>query len=542
MIAAAAVGLWQPGRTVKPKAAFEPRTDAVTEILSHNSYAEDLPGAYVDCAPAPAPAPRELFFNQELAAELGAAWAGWPLQQRQAVFSGNSLPPGARPIAQAYAGHQFGGFSAQLGDGRALLVGEVVDAAGRRWDLAFKGSGRTPYSRGGDGKAAVGPMLREALIGESLHSLGIPATRALAVVATGDVALRERPLPAAVLTRVAASHLRVGTFEYFAARGDEAMVKRLVSYALARHPSQAPAHGDPALSLLHGVVDRQARLIAQWMAVGFIHGVMNTDNMSISGQSIDFGPCAFMEAHDRQTVYSSIDHHGRYAYANQPAVAQWNLARLAQALLPVMRGDETERLQAATAAVSAFVPAFEQAMACQWARRLGWRLDEGQLEHPTIRQAAHPPTTPTDLAARALESARALAQDWERLLEQGAVDHTQGWRSLMHAAQGQEESVLDLFAQPQEPLAWLQSWRSQSKDLGLQIDPELMGRSSPRVIARNHLVEDALGAASEHGDMQPFHELMTAIRTPWDESDGLERFAQPAPAEVARSHRTFCGT
>ena len=317
-----------------------------------NTYVRELPGFYVPYQPAPAPAPRLLFLNETLAAELKLDTAALSGPEGAALFAGNRLPEGAEPIAQAYAGHQFGGFSPQLGDGRALLLGEVIDRAGRRRDIAFKGSGRTPYSRGGDGKAAVGPMLREALLGEAMHALAIPTTRALAVAATGEPVQREQALPGAVLTRVAASHLRVGTFQFFAARGDVDKLRRLADYAIARHDPVLIGTPDRYQALLRAVAARQATLMAQWLNVGFIHGVMNTDNMAISGETIDYGPCAFMEAYDPAAVFSSIDHGGRYAYGNQPHIARWNLARFAETLLPLIaEGDDEAAAQRAVAQV-----------------------------------------------------------------------------------------------------------------------------------------------------------------------------------------------
>ncbi|MFP5465328.1 MAG: protein adenylyltransferase SelO, partial [Gammaproteobacteria bacterium] len=297
-----------------------------------NSYARELDGAYAPWPPATVPAPHWLWFNRALADELGLDSAALAGDAGLAVFAGNAVPEGAQPIAQAYAGHQFGGFSPQLGDGRALLLGEVIDRAGRRRDIAFKGSGRTPFSRGGDGKAAVGPVLREVLIGEAMHALGIPTTRALAAVATGETIYRERPLPGAVLTRVAASHLRVGTLQYFAARRNTHILRRVAEHAIARHDPELVGREDRFLALLGAVAERQAQLVARWMGVGFIHGVMNTDNMTLSGETIDYGPCAFVDEYHPGQVFSSIDHRGRYAFMNQPRIAQWNLARLAEAL------------------------------------------------------------------------------------------------------------------------------------------------------------------------------------------------------------------
>jgi len=332
-----------------------------------NTYARELPGTFVAWQPAKVPAPRLLFLNEELAAELGLDPAGLEDERGAAIFAGNVVPADAEPIAQAYAGHQFGGFSPQLGDGRALLLGELVDRAGRRRDIAFKGSGRTPFSRGGDGKAAVGPMLREALVSEAIHALGIPTTRALAVVATGEDVYRETPLPGAVLTRVAASHLRVGTFQFFAARGEYDSLRRLADYAIRRHDPDLADDPDRHIGLLRSLARRQASLVAQWMNVGFIHGVMNTDNMAISGETIDYGPCAFLEAYDPDTVFSSIDQGGRYRFGNQPGIARWNLARFAESLLPLLADPADEAamrraVERATEVIDEFGAMFDAAL------------------------------------------------------------------------------------------------------------------------------------------------------------------------------------
>ncbi len=333
-----------------------------------NSFVRDLAGLYEPWQGAPVPAPRLLALNDALAAELGAEPAALRAPDGVAVLAGNAVPDGASPVAQAYAGHQFGGYQPRLGDGRALLLGEVVDVHGRRRDLHLKGSGRTPFARGGDGKAAVGPMLREYVIGEAMHALGIPTTRALAVVATGEDVVRDTLLPGAVLTRVAASHIRVGTFQY-AARHDPALVRRLADHAIARHHPAAAEAENPYLAFFEAVVDTQASLIARWMAVGFIHGVMNTDNMAISGESIDFGPCAFMDAFDPATVFSSIDHGGRYAYGNQPAIAQWNLARLAETLLALLDAEPDAAITAATAVLHVVPGALRRLLAAGDARQ-----------------------------------------------------------------------------------------------------------------------------------------------------------------------------
>ncbi|MGN6829158.1 protein adenylyltransferase SelO [Paucibacter sp. M5-1] len=479
-----------------------------------NSYARELdgPAFYAAARPEAAPAPRLLYLNQALADELGLP----PLaaEQAAALFSGNSLPAGAQPIAQAYAGHQFGGFSPSLGDGRALLIGELIDREGRRRDLAFKGSGRTPFSRNGDGRAAVGPMLRELLIGEAMQALGVPTTRALAVVATGTTVRREQPLPGAVLTRVAASHLRVGTFQYFSARGDIDSLRRLLVYALARHDAELTDAPVPALALLGAVARRQARLIAQWMNLGFIHGVMNTDNMTISGETIDYGPCAFMERYDPATRFSSIDQQGRYAYGNQPAIARWNLARLAEALLPTMvdpDGPEAE-IEQAIAQVSEVIDAFPAWY--QTALREGQRLKLG-LDAPDA----------------------ALADAWLALLQRGGADFTQAWRALAEAREGNEAALHALFDDSTGLAAWLAHWQA-----ACTATPAQLRAANPRLIPRNHRVEEALAAASEGGDMAPTEALLAALRQPFSVDPALQRYAEPAPAAQAAGYRTFCGT
>ena len=495
-----------------------------------NTYARELEGFYVSWQPDRAPAPRMLFLNEALAGELGLDAAGLSGPQGAALFAGNALPEGAEPIAQAYAGHQFGGFSPQLGDGRALLIGELIDLQGRRRDLAFKGSGRTPFSRGGDGKAAVGPMLREVLIGEAMHALGVPTTRALAVVATGEQVLRETALPGAVLTRVAASHLRVGTFQFFAARGEHDRVRRLAEYAIARHDPALAGEPGRFLALLDAVARRQASLLAQWMNVGFIHGVMNTDNMTISGETIDYGPCAFLEAYDPDAVFSSIDQGGRYAFGRQPQIARWNLARLAECLLPLL-ADEAERAAALANEVLGRFGDLHRARLLQGQRaKLG--LSAGD---------------PADEAEDA-----ALADDWLELLHREGVDFTLAWRLLSDAAEGRDGALQALFADPQAPQAWLSRWRMRcgredaqaggTTEASARARAQAMRRASPRIIPRHHRVEAALGAASDHGDLAPFTQLLDALRRPFDDDPSLDGFAQPAPRELTACYRTFCGT
>jgi uncharacterized protein YdiU (UPF0061 family) len=493
-----------------------------------NSYARELTGLYVAWQPAPVAAPRLLFFNDELAEELGLDAQALRREEGASIFAGNTVPEGAQPIAQAYAGHQFGGFSPQLGDGRALLLGEIIDRAGLRRDLAFKGSGRTPFSRGGDGRAAVGPMLREVLIGEAMHALGIPTTRALAMAGTGESVVREEMLPGAVLTRVASSHLRVGTFQFFAARGEIEKLRQLAEYAIARHDPDLTGAPGRYLALLRRVAQRQARLIAQWMNVGFIHGVMNTDNMTISGETIDYGPCAFLEAYDPQAVFSSIDSQGRYAYGNQPGIAQWNLARLAEALLPLIVEDASEAaadraVAEATAVIQAFPDLYQAALLRGQRAKLGL----------------------ADTAAANDATDAALARDWLALLQAQQVDFTLGWRRLADAAGGDEAPLQALFAQAQALQEWLILWRQRCAEEGAVAPParaEHMRRASPWIIPRNQRVEEALQAASREGDMAPFERLLAALRDPWQELPANAAFAEPAPAAVTACYRTFCGT
>ena len=503
---------------------------SVAAFRFDNSFARELQGLYVPWRPAAVPAPRLLFLNHSLAAELGLDIASLDGPAGAATFAGNALPDGAEPLAQAYAGHQFGGFSPQLGDGRALLLGEVIDRQGRRRDIAFKGSGRTPFARGGDGKAAVGPMLREVLVGEAMHALGIPTTRALAVAATGEPVYREHALPGAVLTRVAASHIRVGTFELCAARGDVERLRKLAEYTIARHDHALVTAPQPFLALLQTVAARQSALVAQWMNVGFIHGVMNTDNMTISGETIDYGPCAFMEAYNPAAVFSSIDHQGRYAFGNQPDIACWNLARLAETLLPLLSDDPEQAVAMAIEVIDAF-PA-----------QYGRHLLRGQRAKLGLRRG-EPDDDSADVA---------LAEDWLTLLHAERVDFTLGWRRLADAAAGDEAALRALFAGTRAPDAWLARWRARcaSEDDSAEHGSAMAGieraramRSiNPSVIPRNHRVEEALAAASDEGDLAPFGRLLDALRQPYAEAGKLSRYADPAPAAVTACYRTFCGT
>jgi uncharacterized protein YdiU (UPF0061 family) len=490
---------------------------AARPLLSfEDSFVRDLEGLYVPWRGAPAPEPRLLALNDELAAELGADPDALRAPEGVALLVGSAAPEGASPVAQAYAGHQFGGYSPRLGDGRALLLGEVLDVHGARRDLHLKGSGRTPFARGGDGKAAVGPMLREYVIGEAMHALGIPTTRALAVVATGEQVARETLLPGAVLARVAASHLRVGTFQYAAATGDQDLVRRLADYAIARHHPHAAGAGSPYLAFFEAVVEAQASLVARWMLVGFIHGVMNTDNMTISGETIDYGPCAFMDVFDPATVFSSIDHGGRYAYGNQPGIAQWNLARLGETLLPLVDADLPTALDAATGVLRSFPERYHEHFSRGMRAKLG--LAEGEPEDG------------------------ALIEDLLGLLQAQKVDFTSFFRALSAAARGDGAPARDWFVDREQFDAWAARWKARLASQGA--DPAAvadgMNRVNPVYIPRNHLVEEALAAATA-GDLAPFDRLVGVLARPFDERPGLEAYAAPAP-ESFGAYATFCGT
>lgn len=485
-----------------------------------NSFARELPELCQPWSAATAPEPRLLAFDDELAAELGADPAFLRSPDGVAVLVGNVVPDGAEPVAQAYAGHQFGNYSPRLGDGRALLLGEVIDAGGRRRDLHLKGSGRTPFARGGDGLAAVGPMLREYLMGWAMHALGIPTTRALAVVATGGDVVRETMLPGAVLVRVAASHVRVGTFEYASALGGPDLVRRLADHAIERHHPGAARAEQPYLALLAAVAEAQAELVARWMAVGFIHGVMNTDNVTISGETIDYGPCAFMDAYDPATVFSSIDHAGRYAYGNQPTIALWNLARFAEAMLALFDPDPDVAAARATEVLEGFPESFRRHWTTVMAAKVG-----------------------LDPAAGALDEVdRQLVIDWVDLLAAQRLDLTAAMRSLSAAVRGDEGPLRSQLSDPSTFDHWAARWSARLDERGVDrtATAEAMDRVNPIYIPRNHMVEAALDAATA-GDMAPFDRLVDVLATPFDEQEGAEAYASGAPAGSG-PHRTFCGT
>jgi len=483
-----------------------------------NSYAR-LPDAFHRrTPPTPVAAPRLVALNRALADELGLDPETLSGEAGAQAFAGNAVLAGSDPIAAAYAGHQFGQFVPQLGDGRAILLGEVVDRAGRRRDIQLKGSGPTPFSRNGDGRAALGPVLREYLVSEAMAALGVPTTRALAAVTTGQAVHRERKLPGAVLTRVAASHIRVGTFQFFAARRNLEALTALVDHVVGRHYPERAARPDRALALLEGVVARQAALVAQWMHVGFVHGVMNTDNCSVAGETIDYGPCAFLDAYDPKAVFSSIDRHGRYAFANQPAIAHWNLTRLAECLLPLISEDEERAIAQATEALDGFAPAFEAAYLAGHRRKLGLRTEEADDAD--------------------------LVQDLLDRMAEGLADHTLTFRRLGAVAEGDPAAAAsDLFVDPTAFDAWAERYRAR-----LAREPDepgarrrRMARANPALIPRNHLVEAALAAAVEDGDFALFDALREALSDPYaPEADESPYAGEPPVAETP--YRTFCGT
>jgi serine/tyrosine/threonine adenylyltransferase len=477
-----------------------------TTVALQDRFFRDLPEMAVRWKAETFPDLRLLALNAPVAAELGldAAWLRGPDGLRFLV--GNLVPDDAAPVAQAYAGHQFGGYVPRLGDGRALLLGEVVGADGRIRDIHLKGSGPTPFARGGDGLAAVGPMLREYIISEGMHALGVPTTRSLAVVGTGRPVHRETALPGAVLARVASSHLRVGSFQYAAATANLELLRRLADHAIARHHPEATDADNPYLALFEAVARVQASLVARWMLIGFIHGVMNTDNMTISGETIDYGPCAFMEAYDPDTVFSSIDYWGRYAYGNQPAIAGWNLARFAEALLPLLSDNVEEGLEKAAALAENSFGAFRDEYDTVWTS--GMRAKLGLS---------------ADVDAAVITS---LVDELLPLLKESQADYTSFFRQLSHAARGD--------AGPAGFDDWISRWRVLSPDA------ESMDRANPIYIPRNHLVEEALSAATA-GDLDPLHQLLVAVTAPYDERPGLERYASPAPEDFG-TYRTFCGT
>lgn len=506
-----------PNETTAPS---RPRVP-ITGWAFSNSYAALPPRFFARLDPVAVADPRLVKFNGALATELGLEWRTLEDTTLAGIFAGNLVPAGADPIATAYAGHQFGQFVHQLGDGRAILLGEVLDRNGARRDIQLKGTGRTPFSRSGDGRAALGPVLREYLVSEAMHALRIPTTRSLAAVYSGEPVFRGQRLPGAVITRVAAGHVRVGTFEYFAARGDVDAVRVLADYVIERHYPQVRSAERPYLELLRAVTRRQSALIADWMRVGFIHGVMNTDNTAISGETLDFGPCAFMDTYDPATVFSSIDSLGRYSYGNQPTVAQWNMARFAETILSLIDPDAERAVELASGAVNAFREQFESCWIAGMRGKIGFATAEaGDAQ---------------------------LVRDLLDVLQRSGCDYTLTFRRLCDAAEpdriAADAARRALIAAAPELERWLLAWRSR-----LERDPQSpaaragsMRELNPAYIPRNHRVESALMAAVDGGDFGPFEELLQVLSRPYEAQAGHEAYlAPPLPAE--RVLQTFCGT
>jgi uncharacterized protein YdiU (UPF0061 family) len=490
------------------------------DVALESTYAELPERFYTRMAPTPVAQPRLIALNEALAGELGLDPATLASEEGTELLAGNRVAAESRPLAMAYAGHQFGNFVPQLGDGRAILLGEVVDREGRRRDIQLKGSGPTPYSRSGDGRAALGPVLREYIVSEAMAALGIPTTRSLAAVMTGERVFRETILPGAILTRVASSHVRVGTFQYFLAQGDGEAVRVLADYVIQRHYPDAAESAEPYLELLNRVIAAQAALIAKWMNVGFIHGVMNTDNSSVAGETIDYGPCAFMDAYDPATVFSSIDMMGRYAYQNQPGIAQWNLACLAQSLLHLLDRDETAAIGKAQAAIDAFPDLY----AAAWLE--GMRAKLGLTS--------------------ARDDDKALAEDLLQAMAANGLDFTNTFRGLGALADPDGAPGADAIGWPDHatrlPAEWIARWRARlaGEDIAAPERQARMERANPRYIPRNHRVEAALKAAMA-GDLGPFETLNKVLARPFEDQPEHAAYTQPpAPDEVVRA--TFCGT
>jgi uncharacterized protein YdiU (UPF0061 family) len=488
-----------------------------TGLNFDNSFIKQLNGFYIPTSGEIVQAPKLIKLNHALADELGLEYKNQDNSVLANLLSGSIAAKGAQPIAQAYAGHQFGGFSPQLGDGRAILLGEVIDKKGNRRDIHLKGSGQTPFSRGGDGKAGIGPVLREYILGEAMHALNIPATRGLAVTLTGEQIVREQLQNGAVLARVANSHIRVGTFQYFAARNEPDKVKLLADYTINRHFPEIAGSKDQYRKLLSAVRDKQADLIAQWVLIGFVHGVMNTDNMAISGETIDFGPCAFIDNYDPQALYSSIDREGRYALGNQPYMAQWNTARFAETLLPLLDDNNAKAIEIATEEIQTFTENYQTKWLSKVSAKLGLsKAKEGDIE---------------------------LTNSLFKILELQNVDYTQFFRSLSQAIKGEIVNTQKLFNEPSKFDEWYEKWLKRLKtDSGsIDVKIDLMNATNPIYIPRNHLVEEAILAAEQENNFEPFEKLLTVLACPYEKRTGLERFADPAPKEFG-PYKTFCGT
>jgi uncharacterized protein YdiU (UPF0061 family) len=496
----------------------------VQPIPFNNRYVNLGKTFYVKTRPSPVARPSLIKFNDELARALGLSVADLSSSDVAAIFSGNLIPEGAEPLAMAYAGHQFGQFNPQLGDGRAILLGEIVSPAGARFDLQLKGSGRTFYSRGGDGRAALGPVLREYLVSEAMTKLSVPTTRALAVVTTGEAVARERMLPGGIITRVASSFVRVGTFQFFYAKGDFDAVQTLADHVIERNYPQAAEAKNPYVAFLKAVVDSQAILIAQWMHLGFIHGVMNTDNMSIAGETIDYGPCAFMDTFDHDQVFSSIDREGRYAYGNQASIGLWNLTRLAETLLPLLAENTEAAVEVAQDILKTYVEVYQD----EWLAGM---------------QAKCGLFTVTD---KSKEDDKELIEALLNTMAENNADFTMTFfylSQLPSQASEQDEDIQRLFDKPAQLDDWLVKWRKRLSDETLS-DAERQARMqavNPVYIPRNHQIEAAIRRAEDHGDFSVFHELHEVLQNPYVQQEGKDRYSlPPEPDEVVL--QTFCGT
>ncbi len=481
-----------------------------------NSYAR-LPDAFFKrVAPTPVANPRMIQVNHNLAAELGFDAAKLDSLEGLAILAGNQQADGSDPLAMAYSGHQFGGFSPQLGDGRAILLGEVVGKDGVRRDIQLKGSGPTPFSRRGDGRSALGPVLREYIVSEAMAALGVPTTRALAAVASGDPVAREGLTPGGIFTRVAQSHIRIGTFQWFAARQDDDNLKILADYVIERHYPDVKKADNPYLGLLNSVIQRQAELIAHWMQLGFIHGVMNTDNMTVSGETIDYGPCAFMDVYHPEKKFSSIDHQGRYSYGNQAPIGLWNLSRFAETLLPLIDDDQDKAIAAAQTALEAFPELHGQALQARFTAKIG-------------------------LEFRDSDDDWILVQRLLTAMAEGEVDFTLVFRHLSNALESDnDETITSQFRKPSAITLWLRDWRTRLEDVDHTEAIATMRRANPIFIPRNHRIEQVIQAGNQ-GDYEPFHRLNKVLQHPFDEQpDFAEYESAPAPEEVVCA--TFCGT
>jgi len=460
--------------------------------------------------PIPVKNPKLAIFNHGFSKELGLDFSSLNNNQIASIFSGNLLPKESKCIAQAYAGHQFGYFT-MLGDGRAILIGEHLSKNNKRFDIQFKGSGKTPYSRNADGRAALGPMLREYIISEAMHSLGIPTTRSLAVVKTGENVIREIPLPGAILTRVAASHIRVGTFQYVTATRDEKNLKTLFDYTIDRHYPKIKDSKTPAIDLLKIVMEKQNKLVVDWMRVGFIHGVMNTDNMAISGETIDYGPCAFMDAYDPETVFSSIDHNGRYAYFNQPGITKWNLARFAETLLPLIDKNKDKAIKIATEIINNFGEIYKKNWSKMMRKKLGLIGEKDNDEK--------------------------LINDLLSLVHEHKADYTNTFCSLMN-----DDVQNDKTFNNKEFIDWHQKWKKRlaKNNNSTKESFKLMRSANPMVIPRNHKVEEVLEAANKD-DLNPFHDFLKVLAKPYENQSKTNNYQSPAPPSE-KKYQTFCGT